>query len=334
MNGLLIGLLGALLATNQPQAVSNLVQRETGVSIKITDSHDPREKALRQVMAGDDAAMAEVNKWIRDNNAFAAQGAGESRAELNQRIMARLNVVRHEYEDFLKQYPDFAPGHLAYGSFLNDIGDEEGALEQNEKARQLDPKDPAAWNNLANYYCENGPITNAFANLEQAIKLDPTEPVYYENLATAVYLYRRDAMAFYHISEPQVFNKALTLYRQAIKLDPENFVLATDYAESYYEIRPLPVKAALEAWTNALKIACGENEREGVYIHLARIKILAGRFAQAQAHLDAVTNAAYASLKNRLERNLIAGEKATTNATATAALTNAIGRTNSPPVGK
>ena len=281
MNELLIGLVGALLATNQPQAVSNLIQQNAGVSVNIPNPNDPAEKELDRLMAEDDAAMAEVDKWIQDNNAFTAQGAGESKAELNQRIMARLDIVRKNYEDFLRRYPDFARGHLAYASFLNNIGDEEAAKVQNEKARELDPKDPAAWNNLANYYGENGPITNAFAYYAKAIELDPGEPVYYQNLATMVYLYRTDAKAFYHINEQQVFDKALALYRKAMQLDPDNFPLVTDYAESYYGIRPLRTNDALVAWTNALQVAHNDIEREGVYIHLARIKMLAGRYRRS-----------------------------------------------------
>ncbi len=100
------------------------------------------------------------------------------------------------------------------------------------------PKNPAAWNQLANYYGEYGGLTNAFAYYTEAIRLDPTEPVYYQNFATTVYLFRKDAREFYHINEQQVFDKALGLYRQAMKLDPSNLVLATDYAESYYGIKP------------------------------------------------------------------------------------------------
>jgi len=37
----------------------------------------------------------------------------------------------------------------------------------------------------------------------------------------------------------------------------------------------------LAAWTNALQIAHNDVEREGVYIHLARIKMIAGRYAEA-----------------------------------------------------
>ena len=212
-----------------------------------------------------------------------------------------MDVVRKKYEDFLRRYPNSTRGHLAYASFLNNIGEEEAAKDENEKARQLDPKDPAAWNNLANYYGEYGPITNALIYYARAIELDPSESVYYQNLAVMVYLYRTDAKSFYHLDEQQVFDKSLALYRKAVQLDPDNFPLVTEYAESYYGIRPLRTTDALVAWTNALQIAHDDVEREGVYIHLARIKMLAGRYTEARAQLDVVTNQTYASLKHTLE---------------------------------
>jgi tetratricopeptide (TPR) repeat protein len=325
VNELLIGLVGALVATNQPLAVSNLIQQDAGVSVSIPNPNDPAEKELHQLMVEDDAAMAEVDKWIRDNDAFAAQGAGESKEELNARIMARLNTVRTNYEGFLQRYPNFARGHLAYASFLNNINDEKDGMLENEKARQLDPKDPAAWNNLANFYGEHGPMTNAFAYFAKAIELDPNEPVYYQNLAVVVFLYRKDSMAFYHINEQQDFDKALALYRKAIQLDPDNFPLVTDYAESYYGIRPLRTNDALAAWTNALQTAHNDAEREGVYIHLARIKIAVGRFDEARAQLAAVTNSIYAGLKDRGERNLAEREYAATNPAAAGISTNVSG---------
>jgi tetratricopeptide (TPR) repeat protein len=315
VNGLLVCLLGALVATNQALASSNVIQQSTGISISIANSNETAEVELEQLMAKDDAAQAEVAKWIQDNNAFAAQGAGESKAELNRRIMARLNGIRASYEDFLQRYSNSAGGHLAYGSFLNDIGEEKAAMLQNEKASQLDPKNPAGWNNLANYYGEHGPMTNAFVDYAKAIELNPAEPVYYKNLATVVYLYRKDAREFYHINEQQVFDKSLAFYRKAMQLDPDNFPLATDYAQSYYGIRPLRTNDALVAWTNALQIAHNDIEREGVYIHLARIKMAAGRYAEARAQLDAVTNSMYADLRTRLERNLAERENPPTNST-------------------
>src|SRR5271170_1615826 len=295
-------LVSVLVATNPPAvAVSNEIQQATGIAVNVPDANDPAEQELQKLMADDDAAQAEVDKWIRDNSDFYAQGGGVPKDELNKRIMERFAPVRKGYEDFLRRYPNNAHGYLAYGSFLNDIGDEEGSMTQYEKSRQLDPKNPAAWNNLANYYGEHGPLTNAFIYYAKAIELNPGEPVYYQNLATTVYLFRKDAREFYGITEPQVFDKALTLYQQAMKLDPNNFPLATDYAQSYYGIRPLRTNDALMAWTNALKIARDEVEREGVYIHLARINIYSSRFAEAQTLLDSVTNDALMDMKKHLE---------------------------------
>jgi Flp pilus assembly protein TadD len=324
VNELLIGLVGALVATNQPLAVSNLIQQNAGISVTIVNPNDPAEKELTQLMARDDDVLAEVDKWIRDNNAFAAQGAGEPRETLNRRIRARFESVRKDYEDFLRRYPDFARGHLAYGSFLNDIGEEEAAGAQYGKAAQLDPKNPAAWNQLANYYGEHGPVTNAFVDYAKALELNPAEPVYYQNLAAMVYLFRKDAREFYGISEEQVFDKALALYRKAMQLDPQNFLLAADYAESYYGIRPLRTNDAIGAWTNALQIAHDDNEREGVHLHLARINIAAGRFAEARVHLNGVTNAAFADVKRQLERNLAERENPATNINTAAVSTNAL----------
>jgi tetratricopeptide (TPR) repeat protein len=302
---LLTHLLSIFVATNPPAlAASNEIQQATGISVAVPDATNPVEQELKKMMIEDDDAQAEVDKWIRDNSDFYKQGAGEPDADLNQRIRERFASVRKSYEDFLQRHPDSAHGYLAYGSFLNDIGKEYEASQQYEKSRQLDPKNPAVWNNLANYYGEFGPMTNAFLYYAKAIELNPNEPVYYQNFATTVYLFRTDAREFFGINEQQVFDKALALYLQAMKLAPDNFPLATDYAQSYYGIKPLRTNDALVAWTNTLAIARDEVEREGVYLHLARIKMSIGQFDESRAHLAAVTNSALADMKKRLERSL------------------------------
>jgi cytochrome c-type biogenesis protein CcmH/NrfG len=271
--------------------------------VAVPDQNDPTEKELRTLMMEDDQALAEVNDWINTNTI--AETNQVDRLAFHERIHQRLDEVKKDYDHFLRNHPDSARGYLAYGSFLNDIGDEDGAAVQYENSRQLDPKNPAVWNNLANYYGEYGGVTNAFVDYTEAIRLDPTEPIYYQNFGTTVYLFRKDAKEFYHIDEQQTFDKALGLYRQAMQLSPTNLVLATDYAESYYGIKPLRTNDALVAWTNALNLTRDDNEREGVLIHLARVKITAGFYQDAQADLDAITNSAFADMKGRLERSLV-----------------------------
>jgi tetratricopeptide (TPR) repeat protein len=304
VSNLLIGLLGALVATNQPAAISNLLLQSTGVSVTVPNPNDPVEKEYQKLLEADDDAQAEVDKWIQDNNDFSAKGAGVEPAELNRRIMARFAPVRKGYEDFIKQHPGHARARVAYGSFLGDLHDEEGAQEQLEKALELNSKDPAAYNNLANIYGHIGPVKKAFEYYARAIELRPLEPVYYHNFGTTVYLFRKDAMEFYGINEQQVFDKALELYSKALKLDPTNFPLASDVAQTYYGIKPWRTEDALKAWTNTLAIAHDEIEREGIYLHLARVKLHARRFTEARGHINAVTNSMYAELKARLIRTV------------------------------
>ena len=197
MSELTIGLLSALLATNQPQAVSNLVQQQTGISLPVADRQRPGGKGIARP---DDRRRRGHGRGERmdQHQHHRPHRTTPSRCkELNQRIRARFDVVKQGYENFLRNHPDSAHGFLAYGSFLNDIGDEDGAKVQYENSRQLDPKNPAVWNQLANYYGEYGGLTNAFADYAEAIRLDPTEPVYYQNFATTVYLFRKDAREFY-----------------------------------------------------------------------------------------------------------------------------------------
>ncbi|MGH7943272.1 MAG: tetratricopeptide repeat protein, partial [Limisphaerales bacterium] len=192
-----LGFISVALAAAVAQGETNPASNAPAALASGTNNLE--QEALDKIMREDDAAMDQVDSWIRENNAFAAHGAGESRQDLNRRIRARLQLVRQAYEGFLKQHPTNAAAYLAYGSFLEDIGDEDGASAQYEKSRKLDPRNPAVWNDLANYYGENGPVTNAFAYYAKAVELNPSEPVYYENWATTVYLFRKDAREFYHI---------------------------------------------------------------------------------------------------------------------------------------
>lgn len=324
VNEILLGLLAAMLSTNPVVTVSNLVAQTTGVRLQIVDPADPVEQELDKIMEADDKAQAEIDQWIRDNTAFAAEGADYSQITLNARIQERFEKIKKAYEDFIQRHPNHARARLAYGSFLNDFKLEEEAKNQWEKARELDPKNPTPWNNLADYYSHRGPVRKAFEYLETAIKLNPFEPVYFRNLATLVFLFRKDAKEIYNLKDDEaVFRRAIDLYMRARRLDPDDFTLATDVAQVYYFLKPEvtddPEESAdaaaelaeetLAAWDEALKLARTELDRQGVLIHQARVCIQYDRLTEAREHLKRVTNSALATLKNRLERNLEEKEK-------------------------
>ena len=303
-----------LVATNQPSAVSNLVYEKSGAKIEAADPNDPAEREYLRLLELDNSAQADAARWIKDNETLAGTGAGDSAASLRLRIRHRLEPVEKAYQDFLERHPRHFKAHLAYGSFVNDLGREDEAAKHYLIAREIDPKDPAPWNNLANYYGHNSPVTNAFACYEKAIELNPREPVYLQNFATTVYLFRQDATNYFQISEQQVFDKAMVLYRRALAVDPENFPLATDLAQTYYGIRPPRLKDAFQAWNDALKIAGDDEEREGVHVHLARWHRTAGDFEAVRRELNQVTNRLYTVAKDRILKSLEQRAPISTNA--------------------
>jgi len=300
----LIGLLGSVLATNQPAPSSTLPKRIDTLPLSTAGTNDPVEKQLDAILDQDDDAQAEVDKWIQENMAFGTKGAGVPQEELRRRIQNRFAPVDKAYQDFIQQHPTNSRAMVAYASFLGDTKSEDAAEEQLEKALAIDTNNPAIYNNLANIYGHHGPVKKAFEYYAKAMELNPKEPVYYHNLGTTVFLFRSDAKDYYGIDEQQVFNKAFELYSNAMRLDPDNFPLASDVAQTYYGVHPFRPQEALHAWTNALSLAHDEVEREGVYIHFARISIMSQKFDQARSMLNNVTNDMYAELKNRVARNL------------------------------
>lgn len=318
VSDLLIGALGVLLSTNPPAVLSNLVVTHSAVVQGMAATNGVASDELRQIMAEDDAAQEEVGKWLDASDQPADPLTAPSPTALKAKIHERFGRVRARYDDYLARNPKDARGYLALGSFLNDTGDEEGAVSNWEKSRELDPQNPAVWNNLANSYAHIGPVRKAFAAYEEALRLNPREPIYWHNFGTLTFLFRSDATNHFKTDEQGVFRRALGMYEEAIRLDPLNFGLLTDVAQTYYGIQPEPsdtvegrraselklARAALGAWTNALAQATDDEDRQGVYLHMARWHLRTGEFAEARARMGAVTNEVHQAMRQRLERNL------------------------------
>ena len=271
-------------------------------SSNLSDTSQSAE--FKKLDEADDAAQLEVNKWIADNKRQRADGGGLSDDELERKIAERFKPIGLAYEEFLKKYPRDPKARLAYGNYLNDRQDERGAQVQWEKALELDPSNPALYNNLAGRYGESGPVNKAFEYSSKAIELSPKEPVYYHNSADMLYVLRRQAAGYYKISEQQVYLRCLGLYSNALWLEPQNFTFARDLAQTYYSLKPLPIDDALQAWTNALAVARQVDDRQDAYVHLARVKMLGGRFAEARSQLNIVTNESSLQAKTNLLKNI------------------------------
>lgn len=328
---LLLSIVATSWIASEAASTNDSVVGTASLTNNVASTNDPVELEYQTLMETDDDAAAEIDGWILENQKFAQQGGGVPRDELIRRIQKRREPVHSAYQDFIKRHPNHGSARLAYASFLEDCGDMDGALKQMLKAKEVEPSNPAAWNNLANYYGHFGGVTNSFDYYQKAIDLDPTESVYYHNFGTTVYLFRKDAMQHYGITEQQVFDKALMLYSNALVLTPDDFALAADVAMTYYGINPPRNDEALKAWSYALKVAQNDLQRQGVLIHLGRIEMNAGNFPKAREYLTSVTNAELFELRDRVLGNLEKREHPVTDAEESADPKTSVGATNALP---
>lgn len=271
---------------------------------------EPAEQQYQRLLELDDAALQKIDEWIRSSqrpNALETETIA-----LAGKINRAVQPVKEAYETFLSAHPNHAQARLTFASFLSDIGEEQAALTHLQKAVEINPRLPAAWNNLANYYGHNGNGKKAFDCYEKAIALNPKEPLYYHNFGAVVFLFRNEAREYYQLTNTKVFDKTLSLYNKALELDPKNFDLAEDIAQTYYGIKTSdqPSKMArpreaLDAWQYAASLAPSDFEKQGVRIHLARVYLEMKNAEQAQNELNQVTLPVYQTLKEQVSKHIL-----------------------------
>ncbi len=325
MHELLLGLLTSLWSTNHVLAASNVVARTTGLTVPVVNPADPVEQEYQRLLAADDEAQAEVDAWIQEADTKPGSPAALT---LRARILQRFEPVLAGYEDFLRRQPGHTRARLAYASLLGDLGRYDESVAQMERARERDPTNPVPWNNLADHFSHFGPADQCIRYFARAVELAPREPLYRINLATAVAVFRADAREIYQLPDDQaVLRKALELYRDARKLRPSDFKLATDLAQIYYLLEVPPatnaasraqaealMQEAFAAWDEAAALARDDLDREGVALHKARLAGMYGRFDLARRCLESVKHPGLADLKARVARGLDHKEKAAAEA--------------------
>lgn len=288
----------AIVATNGTPATSTNAASATPASTNVEAKIESRYQLLLQQ---DDAALEEIQKLIKKSNA--QQGADlkeHSEDELRLMIQSKVDAVKKGYQSFLKENPHHVKAMIAYGSFLCDIQEEEEGVKWWLKAQDLDPKNAAVRNNLANHYSHDGDPKRAIEEYEAAIQIQPSEPTYYFNMGNVMYLFRKETAESKNWTEDEVFEHSLDSLRRARDLEPANYDYAYAYAETFYGVKTPNWQRALDAWDYCLKLNITPLQRDQIYTHLARINIRLGKIKKARDYLDQVKSEQWQDLRQRL----------------------------------
>lgn len=292
-------------ATNAPGSPSThttvAARTDTVVAAVPTNAEDKVELRYQLLLRQDDDALTETQKLISRSNAQQGSDWKEnSEEELRQMIQSRVGSVKKAYQDFLRDNPRHVKAMIAYGSFLCDLQEEEEGVTWWLKAREIDPRNAAVHNNLANHYSHDSNPKRAIEEYETAIALQPSEPTFYFNLGNMMYLYRKETGELKKWTEDEVFEHSLQAFRQARDLEPGSYDYAYTYAETFYGVKPTNWRRALEAWDFCLKLNITPIQRDQIYTHLARINIRLGKIKKARDYLELVKSDQWQDLRLRL----------------------------------
>jgi len=239
-----------------------------------------------------------------------------------ERWKAQTRRLEGDYKHFLNDHPLHTRAMVAYGSLLYDQHREEEGMRWWEKAIAIDPNEAYAYNALANDYGHNGHADKALRYYQKAIDLVPTEPIFRFNWATTCQMYRNESKAVYGWSKEEIFQHALEQFRQARDLVPQDFTMASTYAETFYMMPKPDWQGAYDAWQFCLKQPLAEDQRQFAYSNIARTCIRLGRVDEAKQWLAKLTDTSRASVHRSLERKIAeqsASAGSATNSPPTAA---------------
>ncbi len=194
---------------------------------------------------------------------------------------AHMRRLEGDYKHFLNDHPDHARAMVAFGSLLYDQHREEEGIRWWEKALVADPREAYAYNSLANDYGHNGQADKALRYYQKAIDLEPTEPVFRFNWATTCQMFRKESRAVYGWNVDEIFRHSMEQFRAARDLVPQDFDMASTYAETFYMVPKPDWNEAYAGWQFCLKQTLDDDQRQFVYAHLARVCVRMGRNDEA-----------------------------------------------------
>jgi len=220
------------------------------------------------------------------------------------RWKAQLKRLERDYQHFLHDHPQHARAMVAYGGLLSDEVDEDEGARWWEKAIAADPREPYAYNDLANVYGHEGQAARALRYYQTAIDLTPTEPIFRFNWATTCQLFRNESHAVYGWSVDEIFQHSLEQFRSARDLDPQNYDFSSTYAETFYQLPKPDWPGAYEAWQFCLRQPIDDRQRAFVYGQLARVCIRQGRLDEAKQWVEKISGTDQMSIRHLIERKI------------------------------
>jgi tetratricopeptide (TPR) repeat protein len=230
---------------------------------------------------------------------------GSTPAVVTNRWNAQMRRLEGDYQRFLNNHPQHARAMVAYGDLVYDQDRVEEGIRWWGKAIAADPREAYAYNSIANHYGHFGRADEALRYYEKAIALAPTEPIFRFNWATTCQLFRNESHTVYGWSKDEIFRHSLEQFRSARDLAPQDYEMASTYAETIYQMPKPDWHEAYEAWRFCLRQPLDDRQRQFVCGNLARVCVRLGRDDEAREWVSKLSGDEQNNMRRIIERKIV-----------------------------
>ena len=262
------------------------------------------EDEFKALQARAEAARRDMARWLHETPARDEHLCDKVPHHLSARMEHRFHTVATAQADFLARHPQHLTARAQAAAFRAGITADLEIIRRWEEARLEAPDSPAPWTELADELLHCGRTLDAFECFEKARAVAPLAAGCCFDSATALLLYRHDAMSHFKLTEPELFERVLTLYRHGLLLEPESYQFAARFAETFYLLKPARPAEGRAAWAHAFELAGDDADRDEARTHLARYAIVATHLNLARVYLEPVDEPRLEPVKQALLRRI------------------------------
>ena len=263
--------------------------------------HDAKHRQLSAlVVAMIFAALATAR--AEDAAAQGLQAAGTMAAALTRRDAepAEWQKLERIYSELAARHPRDATVRDGYAQFLWNRNERERARREWKAAEELDPKNAAVLQRLADAHLAEGDGPAAARYFQKACDAAPTNARCRYAAGNALYLFRHELVDA-ATSEVQILETALAHFAAAARLAPLEVEYARAYAETFYGVPKADWETAARAWEHFIEVT--PNKDFG-YANLARVRLKMGQHDAAFGCLDMIHGSDFVRLKANLREQI------------------------------
>ncbi len=214
--------------------------------------------------------------------------------------------VENSYRDLAAKYPRDGAVHAAFGEFLWERGEREGAMREWKVAEEIDPRNAAVLYRLGDGHLAAGSGKSAAHYFQKACAAAPTIAQFQYVAGNTTFLFRHELVDESQ-SEDQVLAVALAHFAAAVRLAPLDLEYARAYAETFYGMKKPDWTEAVEAWKRVLELS---PTKDFAYANLARVNLRLGQYDASLGWLGKIQSPDYERLKANLRAQVDAAVKA------------------------